>query len=107
MHDDPFQQTAFPDPPSVFYRRWMPAALRGERDQLFLTYLGILSLANAAFATVAWSLGYTEGLALHLCGLLWNLVAASLRWRGHALPGLVRATQAVLLVQALGYPNPY
>ena len=101
MHDDPFQQTAFPDPPSALYRRWMPAALRGERDQLFLTYLGILSLANLAFATVAWSLGYSEGLALHLCGLLWNLVAASLRWRGHALPGLVRATQAVLLVQAL------
>lgn len=80
---------------------WLPASLRGERDQLFLTYLAMLALANAAFAAISWSVGYLEGIWLHAFGLLGNLGIVWLRWRGHALQGLVRATQWALLLQAL------
>lgn len=80
---------------------WLPAFLRGERDQLFLTYLAMLALANAAFAVISWSVGYLEGIWLHAFGLLCNLGIVWLRWRGHALQGLVRATQWALLLQAL------
>ncbi|PUE07097.1 hypothetical protein B9Z51_14560 [Limnohabitans sp. T6-5] len=80
---------------------WLPSGLRGERDQLFLTYLAILTLANTAFAGVSWAVGYVEGAELHLTGLLLNLTVFVLRWRGTALPRLVRLTQWTLLGQAL------
>ena len=80
---------------------WLPPSLRGERDQLFLTYLGTLALANTAFALVSWRVGYAEGAGLHLLGLLLNLGAVVLRWRGHALGMLTRGTQCALLLQAV------
>ncbi len=82
--------------------RWLPPGLRGERDQLFLTFQGILALANAAFAGISWPVGYIEGVALHLIGLLLNLTFITLRWHGMTLPRLVRVTQWGLLLQALG-----
>ena len=81
---------------------WMPTALRGERDQLLLTYLATLALANCAFALLSWQVGYAPGALLHLLGLLACLGVAVLRWQGLALGRLTRATQWVLLVQALG-----
>ncbi len=89
------------DPLARHSPAWLPPALRGERDQLFLTYLGILILANAAFAVVSWQVGYVQGCALHLLGLALHLSTGALRWRGQALPGLIRATQWTLLLQAL------
>ena len=80
---------------------WLPLALRGERDQLFLTYLGTLALANTAFAVVSWQVGYAEGATLHLLGMLLNLGMVALRWRGHALRMLTRGTQWLVLLQAL------
>ncbi len=80
---------------------WMPAALRGERDQLFLTYLATLGLANCAFALVSWQVGYLAGATLHMLGLLISLVVTALRWRGQPLGPLTRATQWALLLQAL------
>ena len=82
-------------------RAWLPIALRGERNQLFLSYLGVLALANAAFALMSWSVAYTEGAVLHVFGLLINALVLALRWRGHALHGLVKFTQWTLLLQAL------
>jgi signal transduction histidine kinase/CheY-like chemotaxis protein len=88
--------------PSNAHPTYLPLGLRGERDQLFLTYLAILALANAAFACTSWVVDYAQGLALHLAGLLLNLAVVVMRCRGTALPGLVLLTQSTLLAQALG-----
>ncbi|TXI61565.1 MAG: response regulator [Limnohabitans sp.] len=94
----PFKRSA---PAGPSHPAWLPQNLRSERDQLFLTYLAILALANGAFAAVSWAVDYREGAGLHLAGLLLNLTVFALRWRGTALPGLVRLTQWTLLAQAL------
>lgn len=89
------------DPLALRSPAWLPPALRGERDQLFLTYLGILALANAAFALVSWQVAYVQGWMLHLVGLGLNLCMVTLRWRGQPLAMLMRTTQVTLLLQAL------
>lgn len=89
------------EPTHAVRRPWVPVAMRGERGQLFLTYLSILALANLAFGLVSWRLGYTEGAWLHLIGLLINGLVIAWRWRGNTLPGLVIFTQWTLLLQAL------
>lgn len=82
-------------------RPWLPVAMRGERGQLFMTYLGILALANTVFGLVSWRMNYQEGAWLHLVGLMINGLVIMWRWRGNNLPGLVLVTQWTLMVQAL------
>lgn len=80
---------------------WLPAALRGERDQLFITYLAILCSANAAFAIVSLGLGYAAGVGLHLGGLGLSLLLFGLRWKGQPLNRLIRTMQWALTFQAM------
>lgn len=87
--------------PHQIRRPWLPATMRGERGQLFMTYLGILALANTVFGLLSWRMNYHEGAWLHLVGLLINGLVIMWRWRGNTLPGLVLVTQSTLMVQAL------
>ncbi|MBM3386634.1 MAG: hypothetical protein FJY36_03060, partial [Betaproteobacteria bacterium] len=77
----------------------MPPHLRGERDQLFIAYLGLLAAANAAFLAVSWSLGFVRGGWIHLAALILTLVLARLRWTGWPLPALLHTLQLGALVQ--------
>ena len=89
------------DSVSLIKPRWLPRIPRSERDQLFLTYLAMLALANTAFAFLSWRITYTQGIWFHTLGLCMNLGCFAWRWQGQPMEGPLKWTQWSLLLEAV------
>lgn len=98
MHQ-PFAPLPDPAAPEHTGPSWLPSHLRGERDQLFIAYLGLLAVANAAFVGVSWLVDFEPGYWIHLAALVLALTLARLRWTGWRLRPLLRTLQLSALVQ--------
>lgn len=75
-------------------------SFQGEREWLFFSFLSILGIGYAAFALVAMSLGFGDGVVVNVLGIVAILVLGGLRLARVRLNPLITALQVVTLTQA-------
>lgn len=81
-------------------RRWINKSHGSEREWLFFSFLIILGFGYAAFAMVAWGLGFWDGVLVNVLGIASMVLLGTMRWAGLRLSPLITALQAATLIEA-------
>lgn len=89
-----------PPGPTPWRLRWLPSQYRKERELLFFSLVGILSLTYAGFAIACVWLDFVAGSVLSLIALVVTLVLGGMRRAGVSIRALSAAMQATLLLHA-------